>query len=261
MRLGFVGVGAMSAAMVEAVATGPRAESVEIVLSPRNAQRSEQLAATFPRVTVATSNQDVLDSCDLVVLGMLPPQVDQVCGELTFRPDHIVASLIAGLPPSQVASNVAPATTICQMIPLPVIALHTGPIVICPPVPEVMDTFSGCGEFVTMEDESKIRILSCTSAAMSTFFAYQNRVIDWTVKVGLPAEKARSYATALFQGLATEAQHVSLQELADFPSAHETPGGLNEHVRRAMVASGAFETLEQALDYIYFHKDFTRSEE
>ena len=45
------------------------------------------------------------------------------------------------------------------------------------------------------------------------------------------------------------------------PAEHETPGGLNEHVRRAMVESGAFDTLEQALDYIYFHKNLASSQD
>jgi pyrroline-5-carboxylate reductase len=261
MRLGFVGVGAMSAAMVEALATGPVADTVSIVLSPRNVQRSAQLAARFEQVTVVESNQAVLDASDMVFLGMLPRQVDEVCRELAFRPDHLVASVVAGLPPSQVAPHVAPATQICQMIPLPVIALHTGPIVICPAMPEVMAVFQGCGEFVTLEDESTIRILSCTSASMSTFFEYQQRVYEWTVKAGLSAEKAHTYVTSLYRGLATEAQHALPEDLAKFPAEHETPGGLNAHVRRSMIESGAFDTLEQALDYIYYHKNYARSED
>ena len=96
---------------------------------------------------------------------------------------------------------------------------------------------------------------------MSTFFEYQKTVMDWTVKVGVAPETAQAYATALFQGLATEARAATLAELPHMPAEHETPGGLNEHVRRAMVESGAFDTLEQALDYIYFHKNLASSQD
>lgn len=260
-RLGFVGVGAMSAAMVDALCTGPHAKDVQIVLSPRSADRSAALAARYSQVAIAADNQAVLDASDIVFLGVLPPQAAAVCAELNFRPNHIVASLIAGLPPTAVLELVGEVAAACQMIPLPVIALHTGPIVMSPRIPEVATLFEGSGEIVALEDESKIRILSCTSAAMSTFFEYQKTVINWTVKAGLPLDTARDYATALFAGLATEARHTPLDELDHMPAEHETPGGLNEYIRKSMVDSGAFEVLEQAFDYLYYHKNLAKSED
>ena len=92
-------------------------------------------------------------------------------------------------------------------------------------------------------------------------FEYQKTVINWTVKAGLPLETARDYATALFAGLATEARHAPLDELDHMPAEHETPGGLNEYIRKSMVDSGAFEVLEKAFDYLYFHKNLAKADD
>ena len=65
MRLGFIGTGNITAAMVEGLGGG-------VVLSPRGAEMAAGLADRFPDVTVAESNQSVIDKCDMVVLAIRP---------------------------------------------------------------------------------------------------------------------------------------------------------------------------------------------
>jgi len=251
MRLGFVGVGAISEAVVDALMTGPNSADLEIVLSPRNADRSAKLAAKYSSVTVASSNQSVLDESIVVFMGVLPGQMNDVCADLNFRADHTVVSLIAGMPPSTVATLVGPATEVVQMIPLPVIAMHAGPLVICPGNPAIVDLFEGCGEIVALDDESKIFILSCASATMSSFFKLQNTVIDWSVASGLSQDISHQYVTSLYKGLAAEGMNTDFKDLAEMPREHETPGGLNEHIRKSLDEAGMFEEVTKQLEYIY----------
>jgi len=101
MKLGFVGTGSMTSAMV----TGLRSSALEspsIFLSPRNSIVAVELAGLFPHVSITASNQDVLDQCETVVLAAasrtkrpfgtaLPPRPsrNQHCGRVfaagTFR--------------------------------------------------------------------------------------------------------------------------------------------------------------------------------
>jgi pyrroline-5-carboxylate reductase len=258
MRLGFVGVGAISEAVIEALLTGPNAADIEVVLSPRNAERSAKLAAKYSKASIGSSNQNVLDESDVVFMGVLPGQMNDVCAELMFRADHTVVSLIAGMPPSTVAGIVSPATEVVQMIPLPVIAMHAGPLVICPGNPAMVKLFEGCGEIVVLNDEAHIFILSCTSAAMSTFFEYQNTVINWSAIAGLPNDIAHKYATSLFKGLATEAMATPFAHLPEMPREHETPGGLNEHIRTSLIKAGMFDEVTKQLEHIYVTRNRTK---
>lgn len=251
MRLGFVGVGAISEAVIDALMTGPHAGDLEIVLSPRNSERSAKLAGKFPRTTIASDNQAVLDGSDVVFMGVLPGQMNDVCADLNFRADHTVVSLIAGMPPSTVAAIVDPATEVVQMIPLPVVAMHAGPLVICPGNPKIVDLFEGCGEIVVLEDETKIFILSVASATMSSFFQLQNTVIDWSVASGLAEDISHQYVTSLYKGLAIEGMSTKYHDLPEMPKEHETPGGLNEHIRKSLSDAGMFDELTKQLEYIY----------
>ncbi len=251
LRVGCIGVGAITAAMVEAVLTGPRADVIEVVLSPRSQRRSTALAERWPQARVAVDNQAVVDGADLVVLAVLPDQLADLCASLVFRVDQDVVSLVAGFPPSRLAGHVGPATAITQLIPLPMIALHTGPVVMCPPLPRVTWLLEGCGEIVSVDDEDHLVALSCASATMSTFLAFENTVIDWLVGAGLPARQARDYAATLFQGLSTETLHTELEHRSEMPQEHETPGGLNHYLRTSMTSAGTFSALTHHLDQLH----------
>lgn len=251
LRVGVVGVGTIAALLVEAVLTGPRGHEVDVVLSPRSEARSTDLADRYPSARIAADNQGVLDESDVVLLAVLPPQVELVCAGLRFRPDHVVASLAAGWPPSLLADRVSPAETVCQLIPLPMVSLRTGPVVLYPDVPVVSALLEGCGEVVVLEHESDVLVLNCVSASMSTFFELQTTLVDWAVSKGLARSTAIDYVTAQFAGLAAEGLAASDDELDDLAVEHETPGGLNEQVRRSLTDAGLFAEIARQLDHMH----------
>ena len=71
MRIGFIGTGTISAAVVEGLQSLP--DAPEIVLSPRSEATSIALAAKFAKVSRAQSNADAAKA-DIVFLGMRPAQ-------------------------------------------------------------------------------------------------------------------------------------------------------------------------------------------
>ena len=253
--MGFVGVGAIATAIVDALMSGPHAEEIDVVLSPRSASRSAELAARHPQVRVAPDNQLVVEAADIVILAVVPEQMAALCSSLSFGEEQVVVSLAAGWPPSLLAEHVAQATAVCQMIPLPMITSHTGPVVICPRVRRVEHLLEGCGEIVSLEREEDLIVMSCASATMSTFVAFENTVIDWSIKHGLDAQTAKDYVAGLFFGLATESMHTGLDRLPEMPQAYETPGGLNEYLRQSLTTAGLFAELANHLDHLHRTRD------
>lgn len=251
MRIGFIGVGAIAQACIEGLLTGPHAQTLEVQVSPRSRERVTQLDARFAQVNVAESNQAVVDHSDILFLSVLPNQMTELCAELNFRADQIVCSLVAGVWPSLLKGMIAPASVGCQLIPLPVIALHVGPVVLSPDVPEVRSLFNGCGDLVVLENEQDIPTLASASAVMSSYFALLNSVMDWTTSKGVDPERARGYLTSLFEALALEAKGVPIDHMAGMPEEHETPGGLNEYVRLSLKNAGFFSEMQRALEALY----------
>jgi pyrroline-5-carboxylate reductase len=71
MKLGFIGTGEITSAMVTGLSSSD-AELHSIRLSPRNLAIATELANRFPNVSIASSNQDVLEHCDTVVIAVRP---------------------------------------------------------------------------------------------------------------------------------------------------------------------------------------------
>src|SRR5580692_1158766 len=95
MQLGFIGTGEITSAIVTGLSSSGTTHP--IWLSPRNAVIANGLAKRFPGISVASSNQEVLDRSDTVVIGVRPSVAQPVLAELGFRPDHQVISLVSGL--------------------------------------------------------------------------------------------------------------------------------------------------------------------
>ena len=171
---------------------------------------------------------------------MRPQEFDAAVADLTFRPDQVIASFIAATPPSGIAEHTAPATRVCQLIPLPPIALHKGPLVMCPGIPAVVDAFAGLGDVIVLEDETRIRVLSCASAVMSSYFELQNTLIDWIVDQGIDVSVASLYIRSELEGLAAVGKVTPDSERRGLPAEFQTKGGLNERVRAGLLESGWF---------------------
>ena len=248
MRIGVIGVGTISTNVIEAMQKLNKSHIFN--LSPRSKQRSEDLTNKYENCIQLNSNQEVVDQSDIVIISVLPKQVDEVLSGLTFRADHIVASFIAGRPPSEIGKLTAPATKVAQLIPLPPIELHKGPLLICPGIPELIETFAGLGDVIPFDDEDNIKVFSSASAVMSTYFRLIVEIVDWMMAQGIDRTLASKYMTSLFEGLGTEANHVPPDLLSSMIREHETPGGLNESVRTNLENSKWYQDATKQLDFL-----------
>src|SRR5271154_4917298 len=69
--LGFIGTGTITHAIVTGLCNA-QDPPPQIWVSPRSNRRARELAASYPNVHVASSNQEVLDRTDTVMLAVLP---------------------------------------------------------------------------------------------------------------------------------------------------------------------------------------------
>lgn len=249
MRLGFVGTGAITSAIV----TGLNAADIgsdTILVSPRNAETAAALAAKFPRVRVAASNQAVLDGSDVVMLAVRPQVAAEVLSDLKFRPDHHVISLMAITPLTKVAALVAPARTVTRAIPLPLVADRRGPTAIYPPDRIAAEIFDRLGTTIEATSTEQFDAFSTATATMAPYFAFADEIASWLTRHGVPAADARRYVATVFQGLGDIAVATPQHSLAALAGEFATRGGINEQVMAHLKERGALAALSEALDAV-----------
>ena len=89
---GVLGVGSIARAIVIGLCDGVP-DPPRIVLSPRGAAVSAELAGRYPTVTVATDNQAVVDGSDVVLVCLRRADAG-LLGDLTWRPEQVVVSAV-----------------------------------------------------------------------------------------------------------------------------------------------------------------------
>ena len=248
MKLGFIGTGTITAAMVTGLSSLP--EAIPIVLSPRNSKIAADLASRHANVRVAATNQAVLDSCDIAVLAVRPQVASEVLAELSFRADHQVLSLIATLPIRDISSLTAPATWVTRAVPLPPVARRQGPTAIYPSSPAIAALFNSLGASIELGSENELDTFLAATAIMGSYFSFANTVSSWMTRKGVAPENAYTYVGKLLQGLAGATATTPGGNFASLASEHQTPGGLNEQLLRLVTRDGVFTDLDRALDAV-----------
>lgn len=248
MRLGFVGTGAIAKAIVVGLLDGDEAADLTVALSPRNAAMAAELAKRFPRhVTVAGSNQAVLDAADVVVLAVVPRIAREVAGALRFRPDHLVVSLVATVAIEDLTPVVAPATRIVRAIPLPSAAERASPTPIMPPDPIAKSIFDRVGTAIETSNPRAFDAMSAASGIMAGHFAAAGAVAGWLADQGLERPRADAYVRLMLAGLAGTARS-GQSDFAELAREHTTAGGLNEQFLAHVTERGMAETIRSGLD-------------
>lgn len=250
MRLGFVGAGAIAEHMIAGLIRHGGFDD-NIVVSPRNAERAKRLADEFAAVNVGTSNQDVVDQSDIIVIGVLPNQARQVIDELQFVAGQTVISLVAMLSIAELQQLAAPAKHVHRLIPIPPIEFGVGPIPICPPAnDEIHQLLSSVGTVVSCDDEDHFSRFSTASATMAVFFELVSTHAGWLESEGVPAQPAHAYSTSIFHALSTMASNTSPAALQSLSEECLTAGGLNEQVLHECRDADWFETFRVRLERI-----------
>jgi len=237
MRIGFIGTGTISAAVIEGLQSLP--EAPEIVVSPRSEGTSLALAAKFKRVTRAATNAEVAQS-DIVFLGMRPAHLEEAIAGLDFTANQILVSMVAGFSLDAIRKR-WPKPTVCRFIPMPGIARGVGPMATYPAVREIVKLFSPLGDLFVVADESKLHF-GGLNAFMSSYYELQRALVDVGTSAGLSPTDARKYVVSLLGMLADTAQHTPDASFGSLVAEHQTKGGLNERVRANLLAAKWFDT-------------------
>jgi pyrroline-5-carboxylate reductase len=243
---GVLGVGALARAVVTGLCEGVT-DPPRILLSPRGAAISAELAGRYPTVSVAADNQAVVDGSDLVLVCLRKADA-ALLGDLTWRPEQVVVSAVAGVGIPLLAEWVAPVTRISRSVPMPPVADRAGLTAVHPPSPEARSLFDRLGSTLEIDDVVAYEALSATSATLAGFFEYLRSQSDWLEERGIPAADARRYVAATYAG-ALGSLRTPEPDFGELAGEYATPGGVNEQVARELREAGAFDALGAALNH------------
>jgi pyrroline-5-carboxylate reductase len=232
MRLGFIGTGDITRAMVR----GLRGQGHQILISPRNATIAAALVAEVEGVAIAP-NEDVVAGSDVVFLCLLARVAVDVLPGLPFRADHRILSVMVDAPLAKLRHLCAPATDIALTIPLPPIAKGGCPLPVYPASPTLEALFGARNPVITLTSEAALAAHLAVSGISATMLDQLLTAADWLAgHTGDPAA-AEAYVAAMIRAYLPE--RATGGELSGALRNLSTEGGLNATLRAAMAGAKA----------------------
>jgi len=200
---------------------------------------------------VASSNPDLAQRADVVVLAHKPAQLAEVAGEVAPHVDgKLVISLLGGVPEPEVATAY-PGATVVRIMPNTPVQIRRGVVCVAdgPHAGRVVDLLAPLGEIVVVPES----LMDVAMATMSVSPAYVAVLIeahvDAAVRRGLPAPVATRLAVAAFAGAADLVGHRGGDTLRVRREV-TSPGGSTARGLAALEASGIRHAFDAAMSAV-----------
>ena len=249
MKLGFIGTGTITSAVITGICTS-KISFQKILVSPRNKNVAKKLKKKFKKVSIAKTNQEIVDKCNWIFLAVTPKVGEKIIPKLNFKSNQKIVSFISTIGLSQLKKFIRKKVKIVRAIPLPPISIRKGPVPICPPDKQVKSFFNKIGTTIEIKSEKSSNNFWSMSGMMAPFYEMLKIQSDWLVKKGVSRDKAQKYITSLFVALSEDSVINSKKDLKYLVAESQTRGGLNEQGVKELRKSGYYKSLEKSLNSI-----------
>ena len=197
--IGFIGVGALALYTIKGVRSG--GYQGPILLSPRNRENAAHLANNCD-CEVQPDNQSVVASSDYIVIATRPADCLETLGNLQFKDDQTLISVVAGITIEQLRGVVPAGLEIVRAMPVSSAEANASPTLIYPDHMFVRDFFDFCGNSIVTDNESYFNQGSVLACVYCWFFSLYQELIQATQGPELPAELSAELVMGMAKGAA-----------------------------------------------------------
>ena len=242
MKLGFIGTGHITKAVVEGI-LGSKIKFSRIYLSKRNKKISSNLNNRSKKIYILDNNQNIINKSNWVFLAVTPTVGNKILKNLKFKKNQTIISFISTIKMNELKKFVKVKSKIIRAIPLPFISLRKGPVPIFPPNKKVKFFFDKLGTSLEIKNEKLSLNFWSLSSMMAPFYEILNTLVNWLIKKGIKKQDAQKYITSLFLALSADAYNKSSKSLESLVKNSQTPKGLNQQALNELKKAGFFKNL------------------
>lgn len=252
MKLGFLGTGTITDAVVRGICTSDLKVDT-ITVSPRNAQTVHKLATDFSNVTVAKDNQEVVDRSELVFVALRTRIAEATLKSLTFHKGQKIVTFVPTTTCAMLSGWIDNAVPVLRAVPLPFVAEHKSATPIFPADPDLQTIFAKTGGVIEAKSEHQFNLFMTAGSLMGVYFRFAGICDDWMQEQGLTSEQSTFYLAGLFSSLADKTVRQKPVDFKVLQQEYSTKGGTNELISRLFEEKGGGKALNRALDEAFAH--------
>jgi pyrroline-5-carboxylate reductase len=209
-RLGIIGVGAMGSALLTGVLRQGLFAPDQVIINDLDANRSAQVAKGA-KVRAASSNLDVVENADVLLLAVKPKDVGSVLGEIGQRLSarQLLLSIAAGINLAFIEGRVSSGVPVIRVMPNTPCLVGRGAIALSPGRSVDNDTldfgrriFAAVGKVVIVDEPLMDAVTGLSGSGPAFVYTVIEALSDGGVAAGLPRSIADQLAVETVLGAA-----------------------------------------------------------
>ncbi len=221
--IGFIGAGNMCATLIESWLSKNLVAPQDLVVSNRTPGKPKKLSEHW-KVRVASTNEELVDQCDVVVLAVKPQDLIAAVEPIrsAFRPDQIVISLAAGIPLKRLHKQFPSGTHVVRVMANTPARVLRGNFGYCTSASDIRidffmeRMFKPLGFIFKLDEGEPFEAFSvATSAGVGFIFELMIYWQEWLEERGIEPEIAAAMTIQTFAGASELARQSTPQTLTE----------------------------------------------
>jgi pyrroline-5-carboxylate reductase len=209
-RIGFLGAGNMSGAIIKGLLHAKVLPADRIFASDAKSERLAQLHAAHG-IKTTTDNHVLVKECDVLVLGVKPQVIDKVLTEVgaDVRPDQLVISVAAGVPIDALEARLPAGSRVIRTMPNTPATVQAGATAIAggahareEDIRTARELFEAVGRVVVLDEGLLDAVTGLSGSGPAYVMMIIEALADGGVKVGLHRDTALLLAAQTVYGSA-----------------------------------------------------------
>lgn len=263
-KIGFIGVGNMTQAIIKGWIESQTVAKTEIYATNRSEGKLQKVVEQFG-INGLNNNEELIEKCDIVILAVKPQDLVAAIEPISsaFRPEQVVISLAAGVSLKTLRKMIPDVLTLVRLMPNTPVRIQKAVIGYCSEgVPGqtkglITDLFSNLGYVVGVEEGEPFEALTVScSSGVGFVLELMTYWQEWLEEHNFDATVAKEMTVKTFVGAALLADQENTQSLVDLQAKVTSKKG----VTAAGLDSMRELEIERALRYS-FEKAALRDQE
>jgi pyrroline-5-carboxylate reductase len=207
IRVGFIGAGNMSQALVQGLLDSEGILSAQLVATDPNPEASSVLAEHG--VGIVGSLDKLVENCELVILAVKPQVSEEVLSQISpfLTPEKVVLSLMAGVTTVKIESFLSKGSVVVRCMPQTLVRLRMGSCAICAgsnatisDLEAIQELLELVGEVVTVRESQMDAVTGLSGSGPAFVYSMIESLAAGGVREGLTKEVALKLAAQTMLG-------------------------------------------------------------
>lgn len=211
MKIGFIGTGNMAGAIIKGIIKQNHTQSSDIFCTEINKEKLESFVSEN-KINACTSNEELVDKVDIIVLAVKPHIIPGVLNELKTKiieKRPVIISIAAGVSLASLEQMIDDNTAIVRVMPNVNAMIGEGVAAVCSndnTTPKqtkyVLDLFAAVGTSVELAEEDFSTFIGIAGSSPAFAYLFIDSMARAAVKNGMPKDQANKIAAQAVLGSA-----------------------------------------------------------